>query len=64
MKELCGSQEAGTASIMVSWLENPRYLDLTLPECFVPELGEQKQGKANGKWWQCAVWQHGLPSAN
>eukprot|EP00438_Fugacium_kawagutii_P020055 Skav201035 [mRNA] locus=scaffold3386:171980:176979:+ [translate_table: standard] len=21
------------------------YLDLTLPECFVPELGEQKQGK-------------------
>ncbi|CAE7864118.1 purC, partial [Symbiodinium microadriaticum] len=21
------------------------YLDLTLPECFIPELGEQKQGK-------------------
>ena len=25
----------------------PRYLDLTLPECYVPELGEQKQGKAS-----------------
>ncbi|CAJ1365363.1 unnamed protein product, partial [Effrenium voratum] len=22
-----------------------QYLDLTLPECFIPELGEQKQGK-------------------
>lgn len=26
----------------------PRYLDLTLPECYVPELGDQKQGKARG----------------